>query len=166
MKKSQVRELNTQYGYRYQLLKHNLKNKDQLITPYDRYILDNLNNGVTLAVEAIGYQYYYLIPNLIVDSQTNADNIIAVNSTFFKYCTLGEIKDKIIKLGYNLNKSGKLFVSFNFQFVIFNRLKFDFNTECAKMLNDTGLEICGKIIKNPEQTNPYGNNFFILKKHD
>lgn len=166
MKKSQVRELHTHYGYRCKLLKHNLQNKEQLITLYDRYILDNLNKGITLAIQSIGYQYYNLIPNLVFDNYDKVDNIIAANSTEFKYRTLDEIKTTIVRLSNSLNKQGRLFVSFNFQFVIFNRLTFDFNTECAKMLDDTGLKIYSKIIKKPEQTNPYGNNFFILQKDD
>lgn len=166
MKKSLARELYIHYGYRYELAKYNLRNTDQLITPYDRYILDNLNKGVTLALELIGHQYSKFIPNLVIDEIIKVDNIIAVNSMFFKYQTLEQIGNKIDVLQNNLNKNGKLFVSFNFQFVNFNRLKFDFDTECAIMLENTGLKVCGKIVKPHSHTNPYGNNFFILQKDD
>jgi hypothetical protein len=145
-------------------MRHNLQNDEQWVTPYDRYILDHLQPGATAACEYIGNQYARLIPNINIDSTGPCDNLIAANSTFYKYQTLNQIGQQLTELGTRLNTQGRLFAGFNFQFVNFNRLKFDFAQEVATMLDATGLDIVGQIVRAPEQTNPYGNNFFILQK--
>jgi hypothetical protein len=166
MQKSLVRDLCVHYGYRWAIMRHNLRNDEQWVTPYDRYILDHLQPGVTTACEYIGNQYAKLVPGINIDSAGPCDNLIAANSTFYKYRTLDQIGELLTELGTRLNPQGRLFAGFNFQFVNFNRLKFDFAVELATMLDATQFEVIGQVIRAPEQTNPYGNNFFILQKHE
>ena len=145
-------------------MRHNLRHAEQLVTPYDLLILDHLQPGVTVAWELIGNQYRHLIENINIDQDCECANVIAANATFFKYQTLAEIGQRLQALGSRLQPGGRIFAGWNLQFVNFNRLSTNYYENQDRMLADLPYTVLRRIVKGARETNPYGNNFFILEK--
>jgi hypothetical protein len=169
MQKTIIRKLITHYGYRWTLLKHNVRNSDEkLITLHDRLILSNLVPGSVACWDQIGFQYQGIINQLVINASCDNryNNLIMTNHPGFKYQTLDEIKDIINNtVKKNLQAHGRLFVSFNYQFVKFNRLKFNFAQQLDQMTTQVNSRLVYKLTKALPQTNPYGDCFFVFESY-
>ena len=124
MQKTLVRSLKSHYGYRWVILRHNQKHADKIGSIHDAVIKKYLVAGSTLAIDYIGHQYQTVIPDLSVDQPGMYDNLLMVNPIKLKYKSLDEIAVEIQQVAKQCRQ--RLIVGFNFQFVQFNRLKYNF----------------------------------------
>lgn len=169
MQKTIIRNLRPDYGARWSLLKSNIKNDEvQILSLHDKFIIDNLNDGNTLVLDFIGLQYKKIIKNLDLSVQVNKkyDNLI-LDHVRFKYKSLDEIATEIVDLSkLVLNQNAKIIFSFNYQFLKFNRLKYNFEDAISNFLVE--LQKCNIILKHRlkkqiPSTSPYGDCFFVAE---
>jgi hypothetical protein len=137
-------------------------------TLYDRLILDHLIPVSARGTDIVCQQWKPWIPDIqcLDQNQTPTQNLLLVNWMKFKYRTLPDLSDFLLQtVADHCDVGAKVFVGFNYQFVIHNRFKQDFRELLAAWeqdLDKKGLECVVKLIKAP-RTNPYGDCFFIFK---
>lgn len=177
MQKSLIRDIKLHNGGRWILLKNSLKNREQLITPHDRFVFSHLLPGSTLGLSFINLQYLNLIDGLEINDETldyqynynhsKCQNLIMLNDMVLKYKTLDQMKDLIVeKSNTYLVNGGRLILGFNYQFVKFNRLKYDYHLAIDNWLTDlkrNNLNLLLKTNKRIPNTNPYGDNLFAFE---
>ena len=178
MQKKIIRRYKTHYGDRWCMLKNNLYNSNvQWIHPIDIFIKKNLNAGSVLFLDIIGLQYIKMFKNLnIIDKSLKYsygspnklhDNLVLMNNCDFKYKSLDQISYKIIEISNKYcKKKTNIFLGFNYQFLKFNRLKFNFDQHLdfmfKKMLKNNFT--CTFYKKELTNTNPYGGCFFLFTR--
>jgi hypothetical protein len=163
MQKSLVRELKSHYGYRWQILRHNQKNIDKIGSVHDAALKNYLVPGSTLAIDYIGNQYRDIVPDLYIDQPGVYDNLLLLNSIRFKYKSLDEIAQQIQKLSQQCRC--RMIVGFNFQFLQFNRLKYNFDHEVKLWINQLEkyhILLVKTIISVVPKTTPYGDCIFVF----
>ena len=109
------------------------------------------------------------VPNLVIDQPGCYNNVLALNLTKFKYKTLSELADQVVELQKQTLCDGYIFVSFNFQFVNFNRLREDFSVALQKWINDLEqhkIILLRNLTAKLPQTNDWGDCFFIFKNYE
>ena len=162
MQKNLVRNLKSHYGYRWQILRHNQKNKNKIGSIHDAVVKQYLLPGTTLAIDYIGYQYQDIIPDLYVDQLGMYDNIIMLNSIELKYKTLDEL---VYQIQQRSQRCRRMIVGFNFQFLQFNRLKYNFNHEVETWINQLEKEnilLAKNLTGDIPKTSPYGDCIFVF----
>ena len=163
MQKNLVRKLKSHYGYRWQILRHNQKNTGKIGSIYDAVLKKYLVPGTTLAIDYIGYQYQDIIPNLYVDQPGMYDNLLMLNSMSLKYRSLDEIADQIQKSSRQCRH--RMIVGFNFQFLQFNRLKYNFNQAIVLWINQLekdNILLVKNLTGDVPRTGPYGDCIFVF----
>lgn len=144
-------------------MRHNQKHSEKHGSPHDVMIMRYLQPGTTLALDCIGYQYQGLIPDLSVDQAGTYDNVLLLNTMNLKYLSLDELHTVVVETAQQCKQ--RLVVSFNFQFVQFNRLKFNF-TECIEnwinQLANQNIVLFKNLSTNVPKTSPYGDCLFIF----
>lgn len=173
MQKKLIRMYKSNYGYRWTILKNNLKpSNEPLVTLQDYLIFKNLIPGTTLGLDFMCNQYISTIDNLTVvewpieQPTTVYNNIILLNNRFLKYKSFDEMKEFLLDVTQFLQPNGRLFVSFNFQFVKYNRLTKNFLQEINQWVNALDLsdiKLVKKIISNVPKTDPYGDCLFVFE---
>jgi hypothetical protein len=157
MQKNLIRDLKSHYGSRWKC-----KNS----TVHSRVILQMLCPGKTLAIDC--KIVYPKIELLDVDQTGQYQNVLALNPLRFKYKTLQQIQDQIILLQEQTCFRGKMFVSFNFQFVNFNRLRQNFYLELENWINELSKQkilLIKNFTKNVPRTSDWGDCFFIFENN-
>jgi hypothetical protein len=167
MQKNLVRKLKNHYGYRWQILRHNQKNTDKIGSVHDAVLTKYLVPGTTLAIDYIGYQYQDIVPNLSVDRPGVYDNLLMLNSMTLKYRSLDEIADQIQKLSHQCRH--RMIVGFNFQFLQFNRLKYNFNQVIELWINQLekrNILLVKNLTAGVPKSGPYGDCIFVFDIKD
>ena len=123
MSKPLIRHLKCHYGSRWRMNQpdHVTKALTHLVKP-----------GTTKALEFS--KVYHPVLNATVTDQ-KCTNLLAMNPMMFKYKTFQEIENCILALKSSIETGGRLLVSFNYQFVNYNRLRENFYQELEKMLS-------------------------------
>jgi len=141
MQKEIIRKYKAHYGDRWLMLKNNIRNNNiQFVQPIDIFIKKNLLSGSVIFLDLMGLQYIKIIKNLnILDESLKYsygrpnklhDNLILMNNIILKYKNIKEISNKTIEFAHKYCKDKtKIFLGFNYQFVKFNRLKFNFDEQ-------------------------------------
>lgn len=130
---------------------HNRKSKDKILDYYDKYILDNIQPGVTIAFDCAGYYLDGIVDNLIVvdldpivkvwypnaviyDNNhavthlyNTADNFIVNNTIKLRWKTFDEFSEFWKTSRQFLRHESQIFFSFRDIFIFHNRLKFKFS---------------------------------------
>ena len=156
MQKSQVRQLKTHYGDRWRGSSQSL---------HEKAIMRMLSPGTSLTFDCASVS----IPDLVIDQPGRYNNVLALNLIKFKYKTLSELADQVVELQKQTLYNGYIFVSFNFQFVNFNRLREDFLIELQKWINDLANQkiiLIKNLTTKLPQTNSWGDCFFIFKNYE
>jgi len=180
MQKNIIRFYKSTYNKRWPLLKHNLKNSElQLMSLHDKLITNNICSGSTLCLNFMGLQYIKLIKNLTVEDNllnyrygpiNEKYNNLIVDWDRFKYKTLYLIAKEVIELCNTLLlDNGKMIISFNYQFLKFNRLKFNFEKSIAEFLltlQTNNINLSYRLPTTIPNTNSYGDCFFIFTFKD
>lgn len=169
MQKQLIREIKSHYGYRWNLLKHNRRQSNhKLITLHDKVIINSITSGPTLIMDVIGLQYQDLISSLSIHNDAVKEkykNILLINNIVFKYKTLDSIANYVLGITDQfLDKSGVVIVGFNYQFIKFNRLKYNFSDALGywlTKLTQKGFTLRWQYTK-ISKTTPYGDCFFIF----
>lgn len=129
MDKIDVRTLKSHYRSRWALLRHNQKNIEKTLLLDDQIVLKNLLSGNTLCYNCLGDIYNGIVTNLSLDiADKKYQNIVLINNTEFKYRTLDQIAEYITDLAKcALLPNGRLIISFEHQFLIYNRVEVGIN---------------------------------------
>lgn len=156
MQKSQVRLLKTHYGSRWRSDHPSLHEKAvaRMLVPGSCLTFDCVLQG---------------IPNMIVDKPGRYNNVLALNLPAFKYKTLDQLLSKVTQLKQQTIPQGLIFVSFNFQFVNFNRFRKDFSTALDKWINDLqqlNIVCIKNLTRRLPNTNDWGDCFFVFKNYE
>lgn len=175
MHKSVIREYKCHYTTRWEAMKHNLKHPGDVVSLHDKLIMKQLVDGPTLFNNIIGLQHIGTIDLAISDARLNYQynykpakykNLVLLNDPQFKYKTLDQILLMIVEMATtNLDLGACLVVGFNYQFVKFNRLKYSYDDAIAEWLDklqQNRLKLKLNLTKKLPNTNPYGDNIFIL----
>jgi len=158
MQKDKIRLLKVHYGNRW-------RNRD--LTLHDRVILKMLIPGTSLGFDCMARPD--IVPNLKISAEGKYNNVLALNLPVFKYKTLDQLANLVLQLQKQTLLHGRIFVSFNFQFVNFNRLRDDFFENLSIWINY--LQTCNLILiknftKQVPKTNSWGDCFFIFENHE
>jgi len=157
MSKTLIRHLKCHYGSRWRMSQqdHVTKALTQLVKP-----------GTTTALEFS--KVYHPVLNASAAEQT-CTNLLAMNPSTFKYKTFAEIEDCIVALKSSIETGGRLLVSFNYQFVNYNRLRENFHQGLENMvsrLEQQGLVLIKNFTKKRlPQTSDWGDCFFVFEKN-
>jgi hypothetical protein len=112
---------------------------------------------------------YPKIPDLHIDQASSYNNILALNPIGFKYQTLEQLKNQLLVLQAITLPRGRMFVSFNFQFVNFNRLQQDFYQALNIWINELSqynIVLIKDFTKSLPSTSDWGDCFFIFENHE
>lgn len=165
MQKNLIRSLKNNYGYRWEILRHNQKHTEKIGSVHDAVIMRYLVPGSTLAFEFVAHQYQGIIPDLAVDQPGVYDNVLILNTLSMRYQSLPELRDQVIKKAQQCRH--RLIVGFNFQFVKFNRLRDDFYVGLQTWINQLATHDI-RLVKNLTQcvpkTSPYGDCLFVFER--
>lgn len=165
MQKNLIRSLKNNYGYRWEILRHNQKHTEKIGSVHDAVIMRYLVPGSTLAFEFVAHQYQGIIPDLAVDQPGVYDNVLMLNTLSMRYQSLPELRDQVIKKAQQCRH--RLIVGFNFQFVKFNRLRDDFYVGLQTWINQLATHDI-RLVKNLTQcvpkTSPYGDCLFVFER--
>lgn len=165
MQKNLIRSLKNNYGYRWEILRHNQKHTEKIGSVHDAVIMRYLVPGSTLAFEFVAHQYQGIIPDLAVDQPGVYDNVLMLNTLSMRYQSLPELRDQVIKKAQQCRH--RLIVGFNFQFVKFNRLRDNFYVELQTWINQLATHDI-RLVKNLTQcvpkTSPYGDCLFVFER--
>ena len=165
MIKDRIRVLKNHYSARWAVLKHNRKNIDKILLIDDKIILSNLKTGNVCFYRCIGELYQG-----IVDSYTNFenqpyDNLVFINNLEFKYSTIEQIQEKTFLHLDKLKTQGRLILSIDCRFLIFDRT----TTTIDRLINqwvNCLLEV--KLIKYinliNKNTQGFGNLLLVFEK--
>lgn len=158
MQKNVIRALKSHYGVRWRCTTPSIHGRvvQQMLTP-----------GSTLALDC--ELVYPMIPNLHTAQSNNYNNILALNPFQFKYQTLEQLKKKLLILQTSTLPHGRMFVSFNFQFVNFNRLQQDFYQALKIWINELSqhnIVLIKDFTKSLPRTNAWGDCFFIFENYE
>lgn len=156
MQKSKVRRLKTHYGSRW---------RSNSIGIHQKAVAKMLVPGSCLTFDCV----LQGIPNLVVDQPGVYHNVLALNLPVFKYKTLDQLKEQIKLLQQQTLPQGHIFVSFNFQFVNFNRFRQDFSLALQQWINDLnqlGIVCIKNLTGRLPSTNDWGDCFFIFKNYE
>jgi uncharacterized protein YukE len=156
MQKSQVRLLKKHYGVRWRSTTPDL---------HEKYVLQMLVPGTSLAFDCVTVP----APDLAINQLGSYNNVLALNLPRFKYKTLEELANQIKQLQQQTCYQGHIFVSFNFQFVNFNRFREDFSTALQKWINDLAqhkIMLVKNLTRKLPRTNDWGDCFFIFKNYE
>jgi hypothetical protein len=158
MQKNIIRSLKSHYGDRWRCDDNSI---------HSQILRRMMVPGQTMALEC-GLVYPENL-NIQVDSPGHYHNILALNPIRFKYKTLFQLKDHIVNLQKQTVYNGRILVSFNFQFVNFNRLQQDFYQELNIWINELrryNLLLKQDYTKFLPRTNNWGDCFFIFENHE
>lgn len=158
MQKKLLRDLKSHYSSRWRCKEN---------TVHARVVSSMLGPGTTLAIDC--GVVYPKIENLQVDQPGQYHNVLALNSLRFKYKTLQQLQDQVMMLRAQTLYQGKIFVSFNFQFVNFNRLRENFYQELENWINELSkhkIVLIKNFTKNVPRTSDWGDCFFIFENHE
>jgi hypothetical protein len=158
MQKYQVRLLKTHYGSRW---------KNSTLSLHDRVILKMLTPGTSLGFDCMSRPD--IIPNLKISQNGKYNNVIAMNLPRFKYRNLNQIATILLEFQKQTMTNGRIFVSFNFQFVNFNRLREDFHQSLYDWINylqTQNLVLVKNFTKNLPSTDDWGDCFFIFENYE
>jgi hypothetical protein len=158
MQKNQIRSLKSHYGDRW---------RNTIPSLHDRVILKMLIPGTSLGFDCVAN--VSIIPNLKISDNGMFNNIIAMNLPNFKYKTLDQLADIILEFQKQTLPHGRIFVSFNFQFVNFNRLKDNFYESLEIWINflqKCNLQLVKNFTKELPKTNDWGDCFFIFENYE
>jgi hypothetical protein len=165
MQKNLIRSLKSNYGYRWQILRHNQKHTEKIGSVHDAVILKYLVPGSTLAFDYVSHQYQGIIPELAIDQPGVYDNVLMLNTLATRYQSLPELREIVIKTAQQCRR--RLIVGFNFQFVQFNRLRDDFYVELQTWINQLATHDI-RLVKNlttcVPKTSPYGDCLFVFER--
>jgi hypothetical protein len=156
MQKSKIRQLKTHYGDRWRGSSQSL---------HEKAVLRMLLPGTSLTFDCASM----CVPNLVVDQPGRYNNVLALNLLKSKYKTLQELADQVRELQKQTLYNGYIFVSFNFQWVNFNRLREDFSVALQKWINDLAqhkIVLVKNLTGKFPQTNSWGDCFFIFKNYE
>ena len=134
---------------------------------HGRALLRMIKRGPSLAVEC--KLPYPSIHDLSVDRPGQYENILSLNAVKSKYKTLDQLKDQVLMLQTQAVTNGRLFFSFNFQFVNFNRLQKDFGRSLdfwLDELTDHKIRLIKNLTHDLPRTNDWGDCFFIFENHE
>lgn len=156
MQKTKIRQFKTHYGDRWRSSSPSL---------HEKAVMSMLLPGCSLTFECANMS----VPNLVLDQPGCYNNVIALNLLKFKYKTLQELADQVRELQKQTLYNGRIFVSFNFQFVNFNRLRLDFSVALQEWINDLAqhkIVLIKNFSKNLPRTNSWGDCFFIFQNYE
>ena len=129
------------------------------LTPMDKITVKLLVPGSTLVWSSYGYRFINHIKDLhIYDNYQKSnisldrtfDNIVITNSMILRYLTVTELVDKLVPLINKINKDGRLQLSFNSQFLLWNRVSSPIGPEIDLLVNkleEQGLQLIFKDVK-------------------
>jgi hypothetical protein len=158
MQKDLIRNLKNHYGPRWRCNESDV---------YSQAILSMLLPGNTLILECD--RSYPQRLNLSTSKSGPYHNVLALNPMQFKYQTLNQLSKNLLDLQQQTSKSGRIFASFNFQFVNFNRLQQDFSQALEIWINDLSqhnLVLVKNFTKKLPSTNYWGDCFFIFENNE
>jgi hypothetical protein len=165
MQKNLIRSLKNNYGYRWEILRHNQKHTEKIGSIHDAMIMRYLAPGSTLAFEFVAHQYQGIIPNLAIDQPGVYDNVLMLNTLSMRYRSLPELREMIIKTAPQCRH--RLIVGFNFQFVKFNRLRDDFYIGLQTWINQLATHdvvLVKNLTRCVPKTSPYGDCLFVFER--
>jgi len=165
MQKNLIRSLKSNYGYRWEILRHNQKHTEKIGSIHDAVILQYLVPGSTLAFEFVAHQYQGIIPDLAIDQPGVYDNVLMLNTLSMRYQSLPELREIVIKAAQQCRH--RLIVGFNFQFIKFNRLRDNFYTELQIWINQLAthdIQLVKNLTKCVTKTSPYGDCLFVFER--
>ena len=165
MQKNLIRSLKSNYGYRWEILRHNQKHTEKIGSVHDAVILHYIVPGSTLAFEFVSHQYQGIIPNLAIDQPGIYDNVLMLNTLSTRYQSLPELREIVIKAAQQCRH--RLIVGFNFQFIKFNRLRDNFYTELQIWINQLAthdIQLVNNLTKCVPNTSPYGDCLFVFER--
>lgn len=157
MQKSIVRSCKSHYGSRW---------RGTTTSIHGRVVQKMLMPGSTLALDC--ELVYPEIPDLHTARVGNYNNILALNPIEFKYRTLEQLKNQLLVLQTMTLPYGRMFVSFNFQFVNFNRLQKDFYQALEIWINELSqhnIVLIKNFTKSLPSTGDWGDCFFIFENY-
>ena len=165
MPKDQIRRLKSHYLSRWAVLRHNQKHDQKIVLLEDNFVLKNLLSGHTLCVDCLGEMYHGIIPNLsTVADDKKYNNLVLINNISFKYKTTEQIFSYVDDLASKvLMPGGRVILSFDHQFLIYNRIEVSVSTmlaSCAQYMTNFKVH---KMLNLLNKAQPgYGNYFFCL----
>jgi hypothetical protein len=174
MQKKLIRLYKSLSPYRWSLLKNNLNpNKQKIVSLKDRVVLKNLIPGSVLSLDCLGLHYTGLIDDLFCinwpdeKTQKQHNNLLMLNCEFLKYKDLDNITLIVADALPMLKSGGHLIIGFNFQFVKFNRLKYNFQSAVQHWINtlkqEYNLDLLTRIDHGLPKTDNYGDCLYIFK---
>lgn len=156
MQKTQIRILKTHYGDRWRRTVPSL---------HEKFVLSMLQPGTSVAFDCVTVP----APNLTIDQSGRYNNVLALNLPRFKYKTLYQLSKQVQLLQKYACHGGLIFVSFNYQFVNYNRLREDFSLLLENWINDLAqhnIVLIKNLTKKLPSTNSWGDCFFIFSNHE
>ena len=134
MSKRNMRSLMIHFN---QLYQHYRVNPNQLV-PADKIIIKLLKPGSTLLWNSYGYRFINHIKDLYIyddfqknniNLERNFDNIVIANPITLRYITASDMAEKLHPLINKINEGGRLQLSFNSQFLLWNRVSLPIEPE-------------------------------------
>ena len=171
MTKKNMRSLMIHFN---QLYQHYRSTPDVLV-PTDKITVKLLKPGSTLVWNSYGYRFVNHIQDLHIydDFQKSNisldrtfDNIVIVNPMVLRYTTTTELSERLLHLITKINEGGRLQLSFNSQFLLWNRVSSPIGPEIELLVNkleQQGLQLIFKDVK-LLQTTITGDCKFLFDK--
>lgn len=161
----QVRTLKNHYKARWAVLRHNQKHDQKILSINDLFVLKNLLPGDTLCYNCLGSMYKNIIPNLSIDIDNKYSNLVLINNLEFKYKTLDQIAEYLESLANMvLMSKGRLILSFEHRFLIYNRVDQSINTALTTWLSKLKkFKLITMVSKLGTASPGYGDYFFCLE---
>jgi hypothetical protein len=170
MNKTQIRVLKTHYGCRWSELKHNKKNKQQVLLLENLFFLSNLKPGKTIAYNCLG-EIYKSTHNfdVTINDELTYQNLILMNNLEFKYKTPTQLFELIDNYSKAANVKGRICVNLNSAYVLYDRLNYTLNdlvNEFVKSFATKKYVLVKKLTTTKIKNYGYGNIFLILDNHE
>jgi hypothetical protein len=161
MTKLQIRRLKSHYLSRWAVMRHNQKNQKKILVLEDQFVLRNLIPGSTLCYNCLGEIYQGMID---LSPRDKYDNLVLINNIEFINLTVDQTNVWIENLANQfLKPGGKIIVSLEHKFIIYNRVEISVNTLISTWFTNSNRLKLTKFLNLLGKTNPgYGDYFFCI----
>jgi hypothetical protein len=167
MTKTQIRQLKSHYGSRWRVYRHNQKHHDKKLFLEEKFVVDNVLPGPVLAKDCLGEIYQHVL-NVQTQCQGLTKTILLINNPEFKYKTVNELVDIVCANKKDIDRPGRIIVTFSLFFVIYDRLNNSVETLVEQLVEQFKTKdlVCHKKYVNTSLANGVGQIFLSLDCHD
>ena len=163
MNRRQIRLAKHHFAQRWAVFHHNRKNTDKLLLLEDKFIINNLVPGQTLAVNCLGEIYKDIIQLDVTPAKAQYNNVLLINNLEFKYKTIDEIAGIILANNLLVTK-GRMIVNLNLMFIKYDRINITINLLIDQLVQQLlPLKLLKQYVNIKKWTQGFGQIFLVLE---